>query len=126
MWDSDADAFEALVERALADLPRFFLPYMENLTVVIESAPSEELLDAVGVPPGETLLGLYEGIPLTERADNEALLLPDVVTLFREPLTEVAEGDPELLASEVRHTVMHEIAHHFGISDERMHEMGVY
>lgn len=115
-----------LVEYALADLPPDFLAHLENVSVVIEATPSDALLDALGIPEGETLLGLYEGVPLTERAENEPLLLPDVVTLFREPLEAAAAGNADRLAEEVRHTVMHEIAHHFGISDERMHEMGVY
>lgn len=124
------DQFEALVLDALDDLPPFFHRHMSNVAVLIEMWPSKRTLRDVGVPPGDTLLGLYTGIPLTERTSGYNLVAPDTVTLFQGPIEEAAaewEGDyHDNVREEVRHTVIHEIAHHFGISDDRLRELGAY
>ena len=77
-------------------------------------------------PPGHPLLGLYEGVPLTRRGAYYAGALPDKITIFRGPLERLYGADPERLRREVRHVVLHEIAHHFGISDERLVELDRY
>lgn len=125
------DQFEELVGLALDDLPPFFADQLKNVVVLLERWPSRETLRRAGVAPGHTLLGLYHGIPLTERTQGYNLVAPDTITLFQGPIENAAgratgEELLALIAGEIRHTVIHEIAHHFGISDERLHELGAY
>jgi predicted Zn-dependent protease with MMP-like domain len=127
---SDAQ-FEALVGEALDDLPPFFQAQMSNIVVLVEMWPSRRLLREMDVSPGQTLLGLYRGVPLTERTHAYNLVAPDSITLFQGPIEnaarEWAEGDYlDNVREEVWHTVVHEIAHHFGIDDDRLHELGAY
>ena len=115
--------FEELVRQALEGLPEPFLDRMDNVDVVVQRWPSPQQLKDAGVAPGETLLGLYEGIPLTGR-DGYNMVLPDKITLFLRPIE--AECDtPQDMAEQVRETVVHEVAHHFGISDEALEEWGL-
>ena len=127
---SDAQ-FEELVGEALDDLPPFFQAQMSNIVVLVEKWPSPRLLREMEVPPGETLLGLYRGVPLTARTHAYNLVAPDSITLFQGPIENAArawaEGDYlDNVREEVWHTVVHEIAHHFGIDDDRLHELGAY
>ena len=108
--------FEDLVEEAIASLPPALADYMSNVGVVVDEQ----------APPFSSVLGLYQGIPLTRRTTGYAGALPDKITIFRHPIERVYGADPERLRDGVRHVVVHEIAHHFGISDERLHELGVY
>lgn len=110
------EAFEALVRQALDELPDEIRDLMSNVAVTVEDEP----------PPGENLLGLYQGIPWGERGPYYAGVLPDKITLYRRPLERVSGGDPERLRRQVKRTVLHEIAHHFGISDERLIELDRY
>lgn len=114
--------FRQLVVEALDRLPSEFQPYLENVDILIEEEPDDELLDRLGVPEDETLFGLYVGTPLTERGHDPALF-PDRILLFRGPLMDNFD-EPEELRREVAITVLHEIAHHFGIQDERLRELG--
>jgi predicted Zn-dependent protease with MMP-like domain len=116
--------FQTLVAEALDDLPPYFQEAMSNVAVLVESWPSRRQLRDTETPPGHTLLGLYEGIPLTERYEYN-LVAPDTITLFQGPLEESCET-PEEIREAVRHTVIHEIAHHFGIDDDRLRELGAY
>ena len=110
------DRFEELVAEALDGLPEWVHERMTNVEVVLEDRP----------PPGQpNLLGLYEGIPLTDRGGGYTFVLPDRISLFRSTLQARARSDEELRQA-VRHTVVHEIAHHFGISDDRLREMDRY
>ena len=95
---------------------------MENVQIVIENAPSVALLDDLGVPEDETIYGLYEGVPLTERT-TEYGAFPDSIIIYRKPLLEDFD-DPEELGYEVARTVIHEVAHHFGIDEKRLAELG--
>ena len=115
-------AFRRLVAEALDLLPEEFRPYLDNVEVFIEEELDEELLARLGIPQDETLYGLYLGTPLTERGHDPAAF-PDRILLFRGPLTEDFE-DPEELRREVMLTVLHEIAHHFGIGEDRLRELG--
>ena len=115
-----SDDFEDLVSQALDSLPEEFASRMENVDVVVEDEPPREML--VRMPRGSTLLGLYHGIPLTERG-SYGNVLPDKISIYRGPITRMART-PEAIRRQVRTTVIHEIAHHFGISDERLHELG--
>lgn len=104
--------FERFVADALDALPEELGRLMENVAVVAEDRH-----------PHEDLLGLYEGIPLTERDDYGGLVMPDVISLYRLPLCEIA-ADTDELVEEIAVTVVHEIAHHFGIDDEALHAWG--
>lgn len=108
--------FARLVARALDDLPEAYRERMRNVEVVIEDDPDPER-----VKDGEELLGLYEGVPLTERRDEP--WLPDRISIFRRPI-EAMSASPRVQAKIVRDTVIHEIAHHFGITDDRLDELG--
>jgi predicted Zn-dependent protease with MMP-like domain len=108
--------FEALVEDAIASLPPELANVMSNVGVVVDE----------NAPPWQSVLGLYQGIPLTRRTSSYSGALPDKITIFRQPIERVYGQDPDGLRAGVRHVVVHEIAHHFGISDERLRELGVY
>jgi predicted Zn-dependent protease with MMP-like domain len=109
----------------LDDLPPYFQEKISNVEVLIKSWPSKIELREAGVPPGHTLLGLYDGVPLTERTQNYALVPPDTITLYQGPIEQAADDIAEI-PEIVRHTVIHEFAHHFGISDDRLRELGAY
>lgn len=113
----DPEAFDVLVSEAVKDLPGWVHEALDNVELFVETDP----------PPGQrTLLGLYHGIPLTRRGNNYAGALPDRITLYRSTLEHAAFGDPQRLRQLVAHTVEHELAHHFGISDDRLRELGKY
>jgi len=118
--------FEQLVAEALDDLPPFFQDKLDNVEVLVQSWPTPHDLRSVGLERGYTLLGLYHGVPLTERTQGYNLVTPDTVTLFQGPIELVAGDDHERIREQVRHTVVHEIAHHFGIDDDRLHQLGAY
>lgn len=119
------DAFENLVIKALDELPPYFQEKMSNVEILVKTWPSRRELRDAGVEPGYTLLGLYTGIPLTERTHNYGLVLPDTITLYQGPIEQAADKQEEI-PDIVRHTVIHEFAHHFGISDDRLRELGAY
>jgi predicted Zn-dependent protease with MMP-like domain len=108
----DEDRFEALVTDALDSLPDDIMALLDNVVILIDDEH-----------PDEELLGLYEGTPHTERDDYGGLALPDRITLYRKTLCSYAV-DLESLADEVLVTVVHELAHHFGIDDDRLHQLG--
>lgn len=109
------DAFDAIVADALDEVPEPLLRMLDNVVFLVESEPPPEDPD---------LLGVYDGVALTERGDGWAAgALPDRITLFRGPLTRMC-ADLEELTEEIAVTVVHEIAHHFGIEEERLHELG--
>ena len=114
--------FEELVRQAVATLPEEIAERMSNVDVEVQERPTERQLRSLGVPSGQTLLGLYQGIPLTRRTSGYNLVSPDRITIFQRPLELTSRGDDDLV-QRVRDTVIHEIAHHFGISDERLQEM---
>ena len=114
--------FETLVEEGLALIPEELRTLISNVQIVIEDEPSDELLDELGIPEDETIFGLYSGTPLTERTAEYAAL-PDRITIYRRPLLDEFD-DPGELRREVARTVIHEIAHHFGIDDDRLAELG--
>ena len=110
--------FARLVSRALDDLPTEFRERMRNIEITVDDEPDPQLREERG-----ELLGLYEGVPLTERGLDEPYL-PDRITIFRRPIERMT-ASPRRQAEIVRDTVVHEIAHHFGISDERLDELGL-
>jgi predicted Zn-dependent protease with MMP-like domain len=112
---SDAE-FEECAQQALDSLPAELRAYMSNVAVVIEDEP----------PGGQPLLGLYQGVPLTRRTSSYGAVPPDKISIYRGPLERHYGADRERLLDAIRHVVLHEVAHHFGISDERLREMGRY
>ncbi len=117
--------FEELVRRAVEEIPDEFLAIMEqgNVDVQTRRRPTKRQLRDAGLEPGETLLGLYEGVPLTDRAGGDPPL-PDVITIFQYPIEDVCETEEEVVA-EVRKTVVHEAAHYFGITDVELEAWGL-
>ena len=120
-----ANEFNELVKQALDSLPEFFQEKMSNVEVVVSDWPTPAELRSVGAGSRYGLLGLYQGIPLTRRTSNYGLVLPDKITIYRMPIERICRT-PEAIVAQVRHTVLHELAHHFGISDERLRELGAY
>ena len=118
----EREEFELLVGRALAALPREFRERLENLTVMVEDWPSRRQLREAGVGHREGLLGLYEGIPQTERGEGYNLVLPDRITIFQRPIELTCRSRREMI-EEIGRVVRHEIAHHFGLSDEALEEI---
>jgi predicted Zn-dependent protease with MMP-like domain len=118
--------FDALVAEAIDSLPRGLLARIHNVAIVVESAPSPSLLRRNAVPRGDTLLGLYEGIPLTQRTSTYGSVVPDKITLFQAPIESAAGYDPGQIREQVRRTLLHELAHYFGIDDDRLEELGAY
>lgn len=115
--------FEALVQEALESLPDDLRAMMDNIDIVVEDWPTDDDLAAASVPEGHTLLGLYVGIPLTQRTSGYSMVLPDRIIIFQGPLEACCHTWDELV-NQVRTTVIHEVAHHFGISDARLTELG--
>jgi predicted Zn-dependent protease with MMP-like domain len=115
--------FLRLVRRALEELPSPYRDWLENVDVVVERRPSRRALRESGLAPDEALFGLYEGIPLTER-EAYGMVLPDKISIFQEPLEHEFLDEAELIR-EIRQTVLHELAHHFGISDEHLEGLGL-
>jgi predicted Zn-dependent protease with MMP-like domain len=115
--------FEALVDRAVAAIPQPFAAALEEVAIVIADEPSPDQIRENEIEPGDTLYGLYEGVPRTEWGADWAPF-PNRITLFRLPLEEDF-ADPDELADEVSATVMHELAHHLGIDDSRLEELGL-
>lgn len=115
----DNASFAELVAKAVGDLPEEFLVRLQNLDVVVEDRPSAAQLKRAGLGRGQTLLGLYEGVPQTRRGVHYGLVLPDKITIFREPIEARCTSYDDMEA-EVQKVLRHEIAHHFGISDARL------
>ncbi len=120
------EEFEQLVVNALDELPKAILEHMDNVEVIVEDWPSEEQFEENGLDEGGTMLGLYEGIPHIDRVSSYGLVLPDMITIFRGPVLSEARESGTSVEQVVRETVIHEVAHHFGISDERLLEIDRY
>jgi predicted Zn-dependent protease with MMP-like domain len=114
--------FERHVADALRSVPRRFRDAMRNIAIVVEDEPSQELLNEMGIEPPETLLGLYQGTPLTERPWGYGNALPDRVLIFQGPHERVAEDDRDLVVA-IGETLIHEIGHYFGLSEEEIEEI---
>jgi predicted Zn-dependent protease with MMP-like domain len=118
----DRERFEWLVARAVADLPDEFQERMDNIDVVVQDEPTSRQLADAGLKRGETLLGLYEGVPLTRRSRSYGMVPPDKITIFQKPIEAICRSDSEI-QREVQRVVKHEIAHHFGIGDARLRQL---
>jgi len=118
----DRERFEWLVARAVDSLPEEFHSRLENIDIVVEEWPTRYQMSRVRLGRGETLLGLYEGVPATKRGSHYGMVPPDKITIFRKPIDAKCRGDEEITA-EIQRVVRHEIAHHFGIGDARLRQI---
>ena len=129
MYRMTDEEFERVIAEALDSIPEQFLEVLENVAVVAQDEPDDEHFDVLDDPEslggsvlGDELLGLYDGIPLTERGEYYENI-PDVITIFKGPHERSFDTREEVI-DEVRKTVIHEIGHYFGLDDERLYEMG--
>jgi len=118
----DRKAFEQLVAEALHSIPRRFRKAMKNIAIVVEDEPAQDLLADMEIEPPDTLLGLYQGTPLTERTSSYGNVLPDRVLIFQGPHERAAEDEDDLVVA-IGETLIHEIGHYFGLSEEEIEEI---
>jgi len=118
----DRERFEWLVARAVESLPEEFRTKLENVDVVVEALPTQDQLAKAGLRRGQTLLGLYQGVPLTKRGRHYGLVAPDKITIFQKPIEAKCRFETEIIA-EIQRVVRHEIAHHFGSDDARLRQL---
>ncbi len=117
--------FEQFVAEALEALPEVFRSRLENVEIVVEDWPDRRTMRLAGVRSPADLLGFYHGVPLTRRTSNYMLVLPDKISIYRKPIL-MRCRTPEEVRAMVARTLRHEIAHYFGIDDERLEEIGAY
>lgn len=120
----DSQRFEKLVGEAIEKLPEAVKERLENIDIVVADLPTREQMGK-SKDKKETLLGLYEGVPLTERTYNYSLVMPDKITIFQRSIEAMCRNESQII-DEIGRVVRHEIAHHFGISDDRLEELGRY
>jgi predicted Zn-dependent protease with MMP-like domain len=114
--------FLALVDEALLTIPERFRDAMQNIAIVVEEDPTPIQLDEVGIEPPDTLLGLYEGTPLTERQWADGNRLPDKITLFQRPIEDASDDEDDVVVA-IGETLIHEVGHYFGLSEEEIEEI---
>jgi predicted Zn-dependent protease with MMP-like domain len=117
--------FDEIVSEALDALPEEFRNGMDNVDIVVEDWPSRETMRQAGVSHPAQLLGFYHGVPLTRRGQGYNLVLPDRISIYRMPIL-LRARTPEQVRETIHRVVRHEVAHHFGIDDEHLHEIGAY
>ena len=115
--------FDTIVKKAIRSIPEEIQQYLDNIVISVKKRPSNNMLQEMGLPPEEQLLGVYDGVSLMDRSVTSPPLFPDSIILFQEPLEEMCETVEEL-EEEIEITVVHEVAHFVGISDERLEELG--
>jgi predicted Zn-dependent protease with MMP-like domain len=121
----DSQKFEKLVGEAIEKLPEIFRERLENIDIVVADTPTRTQLKTLKEKHGGMLLGLYEGVPLTERSHGYGFVMPDKITIFQNSIEAMCRTEGQIV-TEIQHVVQHEIAHHFGISDDRLEELGRY
>ncbi len=117
--------FEALVAESIDSLPEMFLEALDNVDIVVEDFPDRHTMRLARVRSPYGLLGFYHGVPLTQRTASYGMISPDKISIYRRPIEAQCQSEDEVRAL-TRRVVLHEIAHYFGISDERLHELGAY
>jgi predicted Zn-dependent protease with MMP-like domain len=115
--------FENLVAEAIMLIPRRFRREMKNLALIVEDEPSHDLLQQMEIDPPDTLLGLYHGTPLPERSANHGNALPDVITIFQNPIEDECGDDEDEIRGVIGETLIHEVGHYFGLSEEEIEEI---
>jgi predicted Zn-dependent protease with MMP-like domain len=116
-------AFDRLVQQAIEGIPEDFRRHLDNMIITVRRRPSPEILADLDMPPGEDLLGFYQGVPLPERSRFDPPLYPDTIFLFQDPIENLCNSIEEIEA-EIRITLLHEIAHFLGIDENRLTELG--
>jgi predicted Zn-dependent protease with MMP-like domain len=119
----DRKAFEELITESIRELPDEFRSKLENIAIMVEDYPSQELRDQMELSPDDTLFGLYEGVPLTERGFFAQPLYPDRILIFQRAIEDECDS-PEEIKEELKTTIVHEIAHFFGMDDDYLEELG--
>ena len=122
-FEVSKDRFAELVERALADVPPVFEPYLEEVTIEVRDRPTRNQLRSVGLKDDELLFGLYHGIARDDRSVLHSGVMPDVIYIFQEDHEDACDSEDELV-KQVRITVLHEIGHHFGMDEDMLEELG--
>jgi len=117
------DQFSRLVEEAIDTIPPKFAREVHNLAIVIEERPGREVLDEMEMEPGDTILGLYQGVPLPERQSTHGNTLPDLITLYQRTIEEECDGDEDEIVVAIGETLIHELGHYFGLSEEEIMEI---
>lgn len=114
--------WEQMIADGIAALPDKFRDKIQNVALLLEDEPSSEVRTREGLGPHETLLGLYQGIPLSQRGDGYGIgiTMPDTITLFRQPILDEARGDPTRVARVVKETIWHEFGHYFGLDEDEV------
>ena len=121
----ERERFDQLVVEAVEGLPEPFLEKLSNIDIEVRDWASPTELRAARVPPGATLLGMYQGVPQTRRSQSYGMVLPDRIFIYQKPIERLCHSDDEV-RERVRKVVLHEIGHHFGMSDEELREAGAY
>jgi predicted Zn-dependent protease with MMP-like domain len=116
------ERFQKLVDDALLSIPADFRAAMQNIAIVIETEPSPAQLAEVDLEPPDTLLGLYEGTPLTERQWAQGNVLPDKITIFQRPIEDESDGEDDVMVA-IGETLIHEVGHYFGLSEEEIEDI---
>jgi predicted Zn-dependent protease with MMP-like domain len=114
--------FEGLVGEAMKTIPARFRDQLRNIAIIVEDEPAEDLLDEMEIEPPDTLFGLYQGTPLTERTWDYGNALPDRILLFQGPIEDASECDDDVIVN-VGETLIHEVGHYFGLSEEELEEI---
>lgn len=120
-----SEEFESIVRQTVSDLPSELRRNIANVAIVVEEWPDEDTLEDAEVDDPLDLFGFYHGIPLTERTQNYGLVPPDKISIYRQPISQASRSDTETREA-IKRTVRHELAHYFGIDDERLEELGAY
>ena len=115
--------FDRIVQQAIGRIPEEIRRHLDNILITVQKRPAPEMLEEMGYPPDEPLLGIYWGVPLNERSVAEPPLYPDTIFIFKEPLEDMCETREEL-EEEIEITVVHEVAHFLGMTEERLAELG--
>jgi predicted Zn-dependent protease with MMP-like domain len=118
-----ADEMEAIARQAMLSLPEPFASHLSDVVLLVEEFADDRTLDAMGIDDPFDLTGIYEGIPLTERSVEQSGTLPDKIRLFRRPILDEWAGGEDSLEHLVAHVLVHEVGHHFGLSDDDMHAL---
>ncbi len=118
--------FETIVKGVLEELPKEFKDKLQNIDIVIEEELDMEAVKRLGLGAKGRLLGLYQGIPLKDRTHYYGMVMPDKITLYKQNIERSCEAGESDIHEEIKHVIQHEIAHHFGISDKRLKDLGIY
>lgn len=122
MYELTDQEFDALITRAMDELPQEYIQGLENVAIVMADEPTDQQKEKMKLREHTILLGLYEGIPLTQRGNNYTYVLPDKITLFKNSILVVAQNKADLF-EQVKRTLWHEIAHYYGVDHQRMHDL---